>query len=207
MSTEHDIYRSLRLNRIIVLSVIGAAVVVCLGAMYYNYKTNVYNMNHALVLSANGEVIPLQFVERKQVIGIQIREHLTKWFDTYYTFDQNNMLEQREKGLWLIADQEGQALERFYEEQGWFNDIIRKSLNQETSIIEESFEIGGIREPYQFRCTVQIRVHPMGRPQLTDTYQMSVTGMISLVAQDWPINPQGMIIHNYRESPWTKIQE
>ena len=206
-SPEHNIYRALRLNRTIVYAVIVAAVIVCLGAMYFNYQTYQYNMNHALVLTAEGEKIPLEFVEKARVIFPLAAQHLTNWFSSYYTFDQNSMPDKREQGLWLISKEDGQQLEKFYTDQGWFNDIVRKSLKQTTTIIPGTLEIVGYQEPYSFRCTVEIIVHPLSQPKIKDVYHMAVLGLLSEVDSSWPENSQGFIIHNYRESPWTKVEE
>tara|TARA_R110002096_G_scaffold397871_1_gene593838 strand:- start:210 stop:707 length:498 start_codon:yes stop_codon:yes gene_type:complete len=164
-------------------------------------------MNHALVLSANGEIMPLKWVERKEVADIQLKDHLTKWFDSYYTFDQSNMITQREKGLWLISGEEGKKLEEFYESKGWYNDIIRKSLGQKSNIIDGSIETSGYDSPYNFKCTVAITVYPLTRQDLADTYHMTVLGQLSFVEPNWPLNIHGLLIHNYRESPWIKIEK
>lgn len=206
MSTESNIYKSLRLNRIIVFAVIFLALASIIASIVFAFITYKYNMKHALVLSADGEVIPLELVERNRVINIQIQEHLRYFYGSYYTFDQNSMPGQREKGLWLVDDVTGRQLEDFYEGQGWFNKIIRESLEQKTTIIEESVQIAGTNAPYSFQLTVEIVVNPMSRKDLITTYRMNVVGQISLVQAAWPVNTEGLLIHSYRESPWSKLE-
>ncbi len=204
---EHDIYRSLRLNRIIVLASIIASVIISVSALIYSRSVFTYNMNHALALSADGEIIPLEFVERSNVIGIQMKQHLANWYGSYYTFDQNNMKEQRAKGLYLISGEDGQKLEAFYTGNGWYNDITRRSLKQTTTIVPGSIEITGVKEPYQFKCSLIIEVHPLTRPDLKEQFRMNAVGSMTLVNANWPLNSQGLIIHNYRETAWVKIVE
>ena len=199
------LYHNLRLNRLLVWAMAAVTISTLVVCGVVVYRMHVYHLNHALAVSGDGKVIPLEYVERNRVIAIQMKEHLHDFFHSYYTFDQNNMVLQREKGLWLISQQDGAALEQFYEEQGWFNNIIRKGLNQQANIVEGSLEFSGQNPPYQFKCQVEIEVHPMGSPEFTDTYHMQVAGELSLASAVWPVNPEGLIIHHYRESPWKKV--
>ncbi len=182
------------------MAAVAAIAIVCsTGFAVWTFK---YNMNHVLTLDKDGEVLPLQWIEKKEVLYIEIKDHLDKWFGTYYTFDQNNMEKQREKGLWLISAEDGKRLEDYYRSRGWFNDVVKYGIVQKTSLEADKIQVSGNNEPFAFSASAVMEIT---RGQTRDVFRLEVTGGIGFVSPSWPWNPHGMLITNYQERPLVKI--
>ena len=180
-------------------AITGITVVASIVFAFIIFK---YNMNHALTLDKDGEVLPLQWIERKKVLYIEIKDHLDKWFSSYYTYDQNNMEQQREKALWLVSAEDGKRLEDYYRSQGWFNDVVKYGIVQKTSLEVEKIQVYGNNEPFTFYASAIMEI---SRGQTKDVFRLEVTGAIGFVSPSWPWNPHGMLITNYQEKPLVKI--
>lgn len=195
MRPDIDIYKALRVNRMITLSSVLLALLVVIGALVFAYQTYVFNLNHAFTLDKEGSVLPLQWVERNRVIEVEIKDHLKNFFETYYSYDANNLESQRELGLWLISGEDGKKLEQYYRETGWFEDVKRYNIIQQTKIDPESIVIQGRDEPFSFQAQAILTVE---RGQSKNVYNLICAGYISFVSPNFPVNPHGLLISDYQ---------
>ncbi|MEM8896926.1 MAG: hypothetical protein AAGC85_02430 [Bacteroidota bacterium] len=195
MRPDIDIYKALRVNRMITLSSVGLALLAIGGSLFFAYQTYIFNLNHAFTLDRDGEVLPLQWVERNRVIEVEIKDHLKKWFETYYSYDANNLEAQRELGLWLVAGEDGKNLEQYYTETSWYEDVKRFNIIQKTSLDPASIVIQGKDEPFMFQANALIEVR---RGNSTTHYELVCAGFIYFVSPNFPLNPHGLLISNYQ---------
>jgi hypothetical protein len=64
---EHDIYKELRKNRNITLTVFALMVVMTLCFSFFMYKTYHDSISNAFVFDIEGERLPLSWVNRKKI--------------------------------------------------------------------------------------------------------------------------------------------
>lgn len=198
----NNLYAALKTNRIITLIALvfsSLAVLFSLGFAYYTYS---YSINHVLFMNYDGKIIPTELIERKTVVDIEIKRHLDLWFDTYYTYDQNNLNRQREAGLWLINSEDGARLEEYYA-SSWFPDVVQKNISQTAELIPESVVIQGRGEPYSFQASALVKIRRENSSQY-NSFRLDVTGQIIFVNPNYPLNPNGILILEYLEKPLVK---
>lgn len=199
----NNLYAALKTNRIITITALvfsSISIILSLAFAYYTYS---FSINHVLFLNYDGKIIPAELIERNKVISIEIKRHLDLWFRSYYTYDQNNLQQQREAGLWLIDSADGARLEEHYS-QSWFKQVVQKNISQTTELIPESVSITGNKEPYQFKASALIKIRRENSAEY-NAYRLDVSGQIITVSPNYPINPNGLLILNYVEQPLVKL--
>lgn len=199
MNPQIDIYKSLKTNRIITLSaVIVAGLCITVSVvMAYQFSENIlrYTFNNMLTIDKNGEVLPMHLVERNEYIKIEIADHLEKWFDRYYDFDFNNVRTKPLRAQWLIAGDDFKKLQNSYSE--WHKELEQKKYIQKAFIEVDSIQVAGNSEPYSFKTSAIISV---GNAYGENRYRIKASGKIILVEPNYPKNPHGFLIIDYKES-------
>ena len=205
MIPEKDIYVELRKNRIITIGSLVAAttiaIVAIVASITFCYNSSKLTVNKLLTIDKNGDVLPLTLVDRKDNIKIEIKDHLQKWFDLYYSFDFNNVRKNPKRAQWLISSEEYKRLNEKYD--GWFKEIENKKLTQKTEMDIDSIVVTGTKEPFSFQTTAKVVVSD---GQTINSFRLKVSGNIILVSADYPKNPHGFVIINYAEEELQKIQ-
>lgn len=191
-----NIYQSLKKNFITTWLMVGACTIISLSSIVFAYKTYVYQMNHVLTLDPEGDVKPLEMVNRDKVIKIECLDHMSKWFGSYYTYDQNNVDEQRERGLWYIDTDDGKKLEDFYKQKRWFDDVKKFNIKQTSELLPEEVVLDVSKKPYRFKAVALTSIR---QGDELDYYKIYCTGVLKEVSRDFPKNPHGLMIDNYEE--------
>jgi len=194
---EHDIYKELRKNRNITLTLFALMVVMTLCFSFFMYKTYNDSISNAFVFDKEGERLPLSWVNRNKVVEVEIKDHLRLWFERYYSFDQNNYVEQRRSALPLITVDDWKALETYYEERGWWEQIALNNIRQKTTLVPKSFVMEGNEAPFSFSAEARMEVTAGNGP--VSYYLLSVSGQIDYITPTYPENPHGLIMMNYRQ--------
>ena len=195
MKPEKDIYQALVQNRLITLSSVVLCIISVLGALIYSYAMHQQAMKQILMVNAEGEIVPTRQSSRKEVLEIEIQDFLNDWFQAYYTYDANNLDSQREKGLWLIAGDDGKNLERYYAESGWLNEVKRYNLIQETTLLPKSVKITYGKDAYGFQAVALMVVK---RGLNVQEYYLRTSGYLMEVSRSFPENPHGLMIMKYQ---------
>ncbi|MEM6734640.1 MAG: hypothetical protein AAF620_01100 [Bacteroidota bacterium] len=197
LESPFQIYKLIKANRTITIIGLSFAGIISLMNGFIAYKMFAYNSNNALVITHEGDVMPTNWIARNEIIHIEIKDHLHKFYSSYHTYDFNNVDQQREKAAFLIHDESLSFLENKYTD--WFSSVQRSSVQVKAIFNEKSFLVSGASEPYSFQSNIVLEIK--NGPKV-EYYKMQSTGDIALVSADYPRNPHGLLIYNYKESDW-----
>lgn len=197
---EHNIYKALQRNRIITITSVVALVITVIACLVFSFNIYVHSLNTALVVNGNGEVMPVEWIQKTEIRHTQLKHHLHLFFKYYYELDRDNIEGQRQKALWLINGDDFKKLEQYYTKRGWFDEIKRFGIVQKIDIV--SLDIKGQKEPFQFNAVLDINVNRNG---IIERYLFQAKGGLIGVTASYPKNPHGLLIVNYVETEW-KLQ-
>ncbi|QYA26722.1 conjugal transfer protein TraK [Gramella sp. MT6] len=194
-----NIYSVLKLNRLVVISVVILAMVSSgfSGWMVYNiYKEAI---NSSFAVNTDGSVIPLKWVKQKENMEVEALAHLELFHTYFYNIDASNYKSNLDKALWL-GNSSVDDLYRQKKADGVYNRLIQYSLVQKVLSIESEVDLSV--EPYLFRTKT---IFEINRGTITDTYELISTGNIILVDRNYPNNTHGFLITNYFEESLKKL--
>ena len=194
-----NIYSVLKLNRLVVISVVILAMVSSgfSGWMVYNiYKEAI---NSSFAVNTDGSVIPLKWVKQKENMEVEALAHLELFHTYFYNIDASNYKSNLDKALWM-GNSSVDDLYRQKKADGVYNRLIQYSLVQKVLSIESEVDLSA--EPYQFRTKT---IFEINRGTITDTYELISTGNIILVDRNYPNNTHGLLITNYFEESLKKL--
>ena len=194
-----NIYSVLKLNRLVVISVVILAFVSSgfSGWMVYN----IYNeaLNSSFAVNTDGSVIPLKWVKQKENMKVEVLAHLELFHTYFYNIDASNYKSNLDKALWL-GNSSVDDLYRQKKADGVYNRLIQYSLVQKVLSVESEVDLS--TEPYKFKTKT---VFEINRGTITDTYELVSTGNIILVDRNYPSNTHGLLITNYFEESLKKL--
>lgn len=196
---EIDIYKALKKNQLITFSSVAlCAIVICTTVFYsYQFSNNAMKLtiNKMLTIDKNGDILPLKLTERQTTIKIEIADHLEKLFDRLYSYDYNNVRKQPLRAQWLMSDKDFSAIKKKYE--SWYKEVEGRKLVQKTYMIIDSIQIDDSKEPYTF---VAPAIVVISDGYSENKYNLDTRGKIILVEPDYPKNPHGFLIIDYKEN-------
>ena len=194
-----NIYSVLKLNRLVVISVVILAFVSSgfSGWMVYNIYHE--SLNSSFAVNTDGSVIPLKWVKQKENMEVEVLAHLELFHTYFYNIDASNYKSNLDKALWL-GNSSVDDLYRQKKADGVYNRLIQYSLVQKVLSVDSEVDLSS--EPYQFRTKT---VFEINRGTITDTYELVSTGNIILVDRNYPNNTHGLLITNYFEESLKKL--
>lgn len=195
------IYSILRLNRFIVLSIILIAFGSSLISVFQVRKIQQDFLEKAFVVSNDGAVIPLNLVEEKENLEVELQAHLAQFYQYFYDLNTSNYKSNLEKALWL-GNQSVDEVYRQKKADGVYNRLIQYSLIQQIQDVETELDL--TNNPYSFRSVIRFQVI---RGNTTDHYQLVTTGNLIQVERQFPRNPHGLLITNYFENSLKKLKD
>ncbi|AWX43605.1 hypothetical protein HME9304_00596 [Flagellimonas maritima] len=194
-----NIYKVLRLNRFIVLSVVIGAVLTCIVSVLMVIKLHKESVNNAFVVNADGSVIPLKMVQQHENLEVEVLDHLELFHTYFYHIDVSNYEKNLEKALWL-GDSSVDALYRQKKADGVYNRLLQYSLVQRVLKIESKIDIQ--QEPYRFETTI---IFEINRGSIVDTYELITSGNVIHVSRNFPNNTHGLLITDFFENKLKKV--
>lgn len=195
-----NIYKVLKLNRFIVLTVVIGAVLTCIVSVLLVLKLHKEIMRSAFVVNSDGSVIPLKLVSQQENLEVETLAHLELFHTYFYDIDASDYEKNLEKALWL-GDSSVDALYRQKKADGVYNRLIQYSLVQKVLAIESEIDIQS--EPFRFESRI---VFEINRGTVTDTYELTTSGNLLNVDRHFPNNPHGLLITNFFENKLKKIE-
>tara|TARA_R110002050_G_scaffold188756_1_gene323387 strand:+ start:227 stop:847 length:621 start_codon:yes stop_codon:yes gene_type:complete len=195
-----NIYTVLKLNRLIVLTVVICAAIISIVSVILVLKVHRETVNHAFVVNTEGSVIPLKLVSQKENMTVEALAHLELFHTYFYNIDASNYEKNLEKALWL-GNSSVDALYRQKKADGVYNRLLQYSLVQKVLRIESEVDIQ--KEPYTFKTTTIFEVN---RGSVIDTYELKTTGNLIHVDRNFPKNTHGLLITNFFENSLRKIE-
>ena len=195
-----NIYEVLKMNRFIVLAVIVMAFLSTIISSLISYKMYNKALDGSFAIGKNGEVIPLQWVQKKENLEVEALEHLRLFHNYFYGLDATNFESHIEKALWL-GDSSVDNIYRQKKADGVYNRLMQYSLVQKVISIESELDLSA--EPYPFRT---VTVFQINRGLATDTYELVSTGkLLHLEKRNFPNNTHALLITDYFENTLKKI--
>ena len=195
-----NIYDVLKINRFIVLAVIAMAMLSTVISSVISYKMYNKALNGAFAITKNGEVIPLQWVQQKENLEVEVLEHLRLFHSYFYGIDATNFQSHIEKALWLGDS----SINNVYQQKkadGVYNRLMQYSLVQKVISIESEIDLTA--EPYPFRT---VTVFQINRGAAIDTYELVSTGkLLHLEKRNFPKNTHALLITDYFENTLKKV--
>ena len=197
-----DIYKTLIINRMVVWGLTIAFIVS--SSIFAAAIKNLYTkqLNTVLVLDANGEVIPMKWMQRDENIKIEIKDHLEKFHTYFYQYDAFNVEKSLEKSLWF-GDNSVEQLYIKRKNDGWYTKVLNYGIKQTVEILPENIEIQGNNEPYSFRVKAILSIT---QDDQTIRYSFETTGLIIFVSRNYPLNPHGLLITRFAELNRSEIK-
>jgi len=195
-----NIYDVLKINRFIVLAVIAMAMLSTVISSVISYKMYNKALNGAFAIAKDGEVIPLQWVQQKENLEVEVLEHLRLFHSYFYGIDATNFESHIDKALWL-GDSSIDNVYRQKKADGVYNRLMQYSLVQKVISIESEIDLTA--EPYPFRT---VTVFQINRGTAIDTYELVSTGkLLHLEKRNFPKNTHALLITDYFENTLKKV--
>lgn len=189
-----NIYKQLKRNNLIVW-----AVVICSGCIsIFSIWTGVQARKNAdrfiYTISSDEKLLPLEQIEKKEVALIYKKSHVELFLKSFYEYDQWNYRKRIEKALWLIDSKDGKTLYEYYKQQGHYNRMIQTTSSQSVLDIEPQFDKNG-----NFLVTAKIEINKVNQEE-PKTYVLTARGTLKKVSENYPLNPYGFLIVDYKET-------
>ncbi|AYN66482.1 conjugal transfer protein TraK [Euzebyella marina] len=194
-----NIYKILKLNRLIVLAVVICALLSSSFSLLMVYNMNKTALNSAFAINTDGSIIPLKLVTQKENFRVEALAHLELFHNYFYNIDASNYERNLEKALWL-ANSSVDNLYRQKKADGVYNRLLQYSLVQRVLSIDSQVEQQN--GSYVFRT---VTIFEINRGSVIDTYELVSTGNLIMVDRNFPNNPHGLLITNYFENTLRKI--
>lgn len=192
------IYRSLKTNTLItrlVIIVSGSLVALAMLLIFQMHKSH---DRYVYGLSKDKSLLPLELIEKADEQETFQKGHIAYFLSLFYTINQYDYKEQIEKALWLI-DTSGKALYDSYTQIGHFNTMIQSASNQ---YVEDVDIVTDQKGNFKASARVIISTPSQENPRI---YQLIVGGSLQEVGRNYPKNPYGYLIYNFREISKTDI--
>jgi len=195
------IYKVLRLNRFIVLSVLLMAFCSSMISLYQVRQVQQDFLNKAFAISPDGGVLPLELVSQKDQLAVELKSHLDQFHRYFYNLNTSNYKENIEKALWLGNSSVDQVY-RQKKADGVYNRLLQYSLVQKITKIESTVNLA--QAPYSFEVTTWFEIN---RGSSTEKYQLVTSGELIRVDRSFPNNPHGLLITNFFENQLIKQRD
>ena len=196
-----DIYSVLKLNRLVIIIVVLAALISSVFSGWIVYNTYNKALDNAFAINTNGSVIPLKLISQKENFMVEALAHLELFHTYFYNIDASNYERNLEKALWL-GNSSVDNLYRQKKADGVYNRLLQYSLVQKVLTIDS--EVTTNDHIHSFKTTIQFEIN---RGMVIDRYELVTTGNIIKVDRNFPNNTHGLLITNYFENSLRKLSD
>ena len=195
-----DIYKSLDKNNLISKLAIIGLIIVSVGCMTAVYFMHINHDKYVYGLSKDKSLLPLELIDKEEISEVYKKGHISHFVSLFYTINQYNYKQQVEKSFWLI-DESGKKLYQDYTKRGHYNNLIQSSSDQYVKDIKIVTNENGM-----FKAALIVAIN---KPNQKDAriYKIVVEGGLSKKKADYPRNPYGYMIYDYKEIEYTEITE
>jgi hypothetical protein len=198
-----NLYKQIRRNNTIVWALVAAFAITTIINAVVSRQNKKDILNGIMAVNQEGEIIPLTWLERRETIHIELKDHLRLFHEYFYQYSAYNVDTNISRALWL-ADQ---SIEDLYVKRlndGWYSKVKNLGIIQEVSFNPEDIIVEGIKEPFRFQFPLTITIK-QGRSE--KKYSFTTTGYIYYVDAHFPLNPHGFLITQFAEHNKQEIDE
>ena len=193
------IQQLLRLNRLVVLTVVLVSGLVCIVSLVLVAKIHREAMSSAFVISDRGEVVPLGWSDQREHLEVEALAHLEQFHRWFYQLDAGSFERNMERALWL-GNASVDNVYRQKKADGLYNRLLQYSLVQQVEAVHSEISLGTDAHSFRTRTVFHII-----RGEVTDTYELITTGKLIPVDRNFPHNPHGLLITDFFENSLRKI--
>ncbi|MFD2634207.1 conjugative transposon protein TraK [Pedobacter mendelii] len=145
-----------------------------------------------IYILANGKAIEAFSAERKDNIGVELRDHIKMFHHYFFTLDPDDKVIQANISNALnLADESAKKAFDNLKEQGYYNNLISANISQEIRVDSTKLDIN--QYPFQFRCYATQRLI---RSTSTVTRKLITQGYVRNVSRS-DNNPHGFLIQQW----------
>ncbi|AVR44220.1 conjugal transfer protein TraK [Christiangramia fulva] len=193
------IYRVLRLNRFVVLTVIFISFGSSVISLVQVRKAYRELLDKAFVVNGDGSVVPLSLVNQRENLEVEARAHLDLFHRYFFDLNTSNYESSLEKALWL-GNSSVDEVYRQKKADGVYNRLLQYSLVQKVTDLHSELDLS--KSPFKFRTTLHFEIN---RGSITDRYELVTTGKLIRVDRNFPNNPHGLLIIDFFENSLKKL--
>ncbi len=154
--------------------------------------------NYLYMIRQDGEVMPLEWIERRGNLEVEIKHHISMFVNYFYNINQNNMKENADKALRLGNFQD---LYNNRVNRGYFNNtLLDVEYTGEIDLLE-LIPLGN--DHYNFKIIINATTKTGSSEKHTAIF---ATGKIRPTNREFPHNPHGLFIENYAEERIVNIE-
>ncbi|MDC6367204.1 MULTISPECIES: hypothetical protein [Flavobacteriaceae] len=197
---KHDIYKNLKRNNLIVWAMTVLCASVAMYSVYMSNKAAANAERFVYGISSNEKLLPLEQIEKAEIKQILKKAHIEHFLNNFYAYDQWNYKKRIEKALWLI-DESGKGLYNHYKQSGYYNRMIQTTSSQ--SIASSEIVIDG---DGNFQASAIIAINKANQEE-PKRYVLKVAGKLKQVSQNYPLNPYGYLILDFKEISKKQIKD
>ncbi|MDQ8051928.1 MAG: conjugative transposon protein TraK [Pedobacter sp.] len=170
---------------------IAFLVLVC-GLVVWKCFAMVSAANGKIYILANGKALEAVAAERKDNIGVELRDHIKMFHHYFFTLDPDEKVIQRNVTSALyLADESAKKAYDNLKEQGYYTNLISANISQ--SIDVDSVVLDLDVYPYAFRCYA---TQGLVRSTSTVSRKLVTEGFLRNVSRS-DNNPHGFLIQRW----------
>lgn len=195
MKLENDIQKFLIRNSIITYSCVVIAITAMILCFVTISKQTEESRNYLYMVRSDGEVVPMEWVNRRDNLEIEMKHHLEMMVDNLYSINQFNFEEKViNKGFWL-GDFE--PLHNNRRAKGYYNIFVQSNIEQDAFVLPQNIELERISNTKsKFRIVIDMKRN-YGNTE--KKFVIFATGEIEEKKRNFPNNPHGLWITKYAE--------
>ncbi|MDP3244962.1 MAG: conjugative transposon protein TraK, partial [bacterium] len=162
------------------------------GFAVYKSFDMVKTVQEKIYILANGKAIEAFSAERKDNVGVELRDHIKMFHHYFFTLDPDEKVIQANIGLALnLADESAKKAYDNLKEQGYYNNLISANISQDISVDSTKLDID--QYPFYFRCYA---TQKLVRSTSTITRKLITQGYLRNVSRS-DNNPHGFLIQRW----------
>lgn len=160
-------------------------------AVYKSFEM-VKTVQEKIYILANGKAIEAFSAERKDNVGVELRDHIKMFHHYFFTLDPDEKVIQANISSALnLADESAKKAYDNLKEKGYYNNLISANISQEISVDSTKLDID--QYPFYFRCYA---TQKLVRSTSTITRKLITQGYLRNVSRS-DNNPHGFLIQRW----------
>lgn len=190
-----NIERNIRRNNLTVIGLILLMIVMVITFVVALFKINTFYASNRLVLERDGYVHKASLISSKDALEIEIKDFMTSFYNSFYTFNQFSLDKNINIGLYK-GDESIRNLYVKYKNDSWYNTVIQQNIDQVSAVNDDGFTIDVSVYPYK----VSVKgLMTLRKGEQTKHFVLNGTCLVEVVTRDFPKNPHGLFIRNWQE--------
>lgn len=192
---EKELHKFLIRNSLICWACVAVTLGSIITCFYVISQHTKESREYLYMIRENGDIVPMEWVNRRDNIEIEAKHHLQMLSDNLYSINQFNWKEKVvNKGFWL-GD-----MEQFHKNRvskGYYNIFIGSNVEQEAQVLPGNIELVKNGNGWDFYMTVDM-VRKYSEKE-KKSFSVFVKGRIQEKTRNFPNNPHGMWVTNFIE--------